>query len=116
METGDVCIPGIHSNMISVGNKFVTVPLSCAATVAHSEPKFKTEKKEEQWVVREGIKLEKRDKNGNFKIIPNNADESEYSAIITYNGEGSPEDWSGKFDLSLYNLQPGTLYKLTVQD
>lgn len=116
MEQGDVCIPEIHSNMISVGNDFARVPLGCAATVDHDDEKFKPELEGGRWIVRQGIKLEKRDKNGNFELIPNNEGDSEYSTSISFNGDGSPTDCNQKFDLTLDNLQPGTLYKLTVQN
>lgn len=116
--TGDICVPEIHSSMITVTKHSAAFPLSCAATLNYCSGEGTSGDCIESFQldafgkVSEGIKLEKRDKNGNFQIIPK--DDDEHTAIASFE-TGDQENCNSDFEVSFNNLQPGKLYKFTVQ-
>lgn len=107
-DVNDVCIPEIHADMVKVSTESATFPLDKVATYGHAN--FKTTKSVASETVDEGIKLEKRNSDGTFKIMPIG---KAYQANIEHVGDGI--GIAGKVMLKLVNLKPGQLYILTIQ-
>lgn len=107
-DVNDVCIPEIHADMVKVSTESATFPLDKDATYGHAN--FKTAKSDGSESVKEGIKLEKRNSDGSFNIMPIG---DAYQAYIEHAGDGSVDE--GKIMLELVGLLPGQLYVLTIQ-
>lgn len=107
-DENDVCVPEIHADMVKVLKTSASFPLDKVAT--YNQKNFKTAKTEDGEVVSEGIKLEKRNADGSFSIMPI---EDAYKTNIEHADDAGAED--EKVTLDLLDLLPGQLYILTIQ-
>lgn len=94
--------------MVKVLPTSASFPLDKVATYNHEN--FKTTKTEDGETVSEGIKLEKRNADGSFSIMPI---EDAYQTNIEHADDAGAED--ERVTLDLLGLLPGQLYILTIQ-